>query len=402
MRQQPPILAPHHRLSHPPQNDSSQVYNERRLRRSEPFDPNELARRLEHTRLELKTAKSERLKRRSLHISNNDGRELAIPNNAAVRLPVNLERNRHHDASEVPECVRISREVELNEIDETNAKQVEQDQYRENATDTIGLSPTRPKSPFSKPTSTISAFLATTSPRPHHSRPNTIVFDELQSQPKHPNPYLPGQEFHEEVIEDLEEEASDRVEEAPVRPPLGPKDRHDWTQRSECGEDFQNKHTLPRLRTRLPPFPQNPSASPQSPQSAQEILSRRTHSVRIPHGSTRPDLQHKPRSSSHGDAIAKPQRPTNDEGRQNNSSNYSSRRQIRHKSPPRFTDAIAPRENGPSAAERHRVWLEQLREQEKVEAAQREKEQEMLEAKKKMGFRKNLLTRMKSGTLLRV
>ena len=364
---QRPQPSPGRRSSHPPGKDQLAARRAKQVKKDEPFDPNELARRLEQTRLQMEASKSNRLKRTSLHIGNCS--EHPVPIDTFVPPLPNGENGDPKHIAENP----ISHHTANNHD-------------RPNTAAPLSCDPVaRVASPKFQPTSSISAFLATTSRRSHHSRPQTLVFEELHNEPQHPNPYHPGYEHVENTevaVEDMDE-AEDAVEVPFIRPPLRPKDRPDWTQRSQCGEDFPNKPALLRYKSKKNAADDSEASSPSQPSSAEQILSRTHHTIRIPPGSTRPDL--KPRSLSHGDALARPPHDTTNNNDDDDDDRRASHGETRSKKKhPRWPDAIvATRQDGVTAAERHREWLEQLREQERAEAAAREREQEVANARRK-------------------
>ena len=190
------------------------------------------------------------------------------------------------------------------------------------------------------------------------------------------------------------------MEVSPSRPALRPQDRPDWTQRSQCGEDFSNRQKLLRFKSKRDLIGETEDIGGNQgrgqPYSAQEILSRRTQSVRILPGCTHPELNSKSRSSSYGDPFTNVSEDTNRERRISPVEMAPTRNK---KSSGRRADVMPSRQDGVTAAERHRDWLEQLREQERNEAPAKEREQEMLNAKKKAkrkaSFRWTLLDKMK-------
>ncbi|KAI9690966.1 MAG: hypothetical protein M1822_008586 [Bathelium mastoideum] len=411
-----PPLSPGRRSSHPQGKDQLAARPAKQIKKDEPFDPNELARRLEQTRLQIKADKSNRLKRFSLHIGNNG--ECPVPPLPADAF-VPQQPNRQNGIQE--EVVKPQRpRVDTTFLNRPNTSA---------GFEAVGNSITRVASPKFQPSSSISAFLATTSRRSHHSRPQTMVFEELHNEPQHPNPYHPGFEHvanNDLAIEEDMNEAEDIVAEPPPRPALQPKDRPDWSQRSQCGDDFRNRHTLASFRSKMDLIADSDASSGTQPSSPQQILSRSANSFRIPPGATRPDLQSKPRSLSHGDALAQQQRQQQQHHQHRhhnattapkdpNTASSEERRISQGEGPlptrsrstkkkqPCWQDALATtRQDGVTAAERHREWLEQLREQERMQAAAREREQreqEMMEARKKAkrkaSFRWTLLDKVR-------
>ncbi|KAL9084962.1 MAG: hypothetical protein Q9165_007828 [Trypethelium subeluteriae] len=369
-----PPLSPGRRSSHPPHRDQASALPSKPVRKDEPFDPQELTRRLEQARLEVNNNKARRLKRSSLCIGNNGQRSIPLDN--FIPPVPELESETRYETAKTS--------LEHRDVDVPIRPQTA-------APASSGSHPSfQVSSPKFKPNSSISAFLATTSPRSFHVQPHTMVFEELHSAPQHPNPYYPGLthiERDEIAIEEMDE-VQDVVDVPLARPPLEYKDRPDWTQRSQCGDDFQNTHTLPRFRSKHDMMDEMRAQS----------ISRRTQSVRAPPGATRPDLKVKPRSASHGDALA--QSPT--EIKEDRRSSHVEPQSVRRKKSTRWTDVVATRQDGVTAAERHREWLEQLREQERIAALareRREREQEMQDAqkkaKRKKSFRWTLLDKVR-------
>lgn len=387
-----PDLSPRRRSSHPPTKNQSGACPAKQIKKDEPFDPEELARRLEQMRLQTKSAKANRLKRSSLCIGNLG--EPSVPIDSFIPpVPEVPDQER-------PEPLEITRNsVDRRRIENLNGPK-----------NLASSDPIRPQTAVAssqkfKPNSSISAFLATTSPRSQHVQPHSMVYEMLHNELQHPNPYHPGLEPAENgdvAIEDIDE-VEDAVEEPYARPALGPQDRPDWTQRSQCGDQIENKHMLSRSKSRRKVVDEREEVDAcqnrAQPHSAHEILSRSHHSVRIPPGSTRPDLKTKPRAFSQNDMLSKPPKETNEERRVSHGEPLPARSK---KKSSRWPDVMATRQDGVTAAERHRDWLEQLREQERAEAAAREreqKEQEILDARKKAkrkaSFRWTLLDKMK-------